>query len=245
MPGDDGYLFDHIKSLKNIFYAIDKFRILNNKFTYQSIVRKSVGEYTEKSSRFMACAFPIESLNQIQDILKNIKKDHPKAKHHCYGCRLGLSELVYKVYDDGEPSGTAGKPILVQIDQFQLTDILVVVTRYFGGILLGSGGLSRAYKSAAKAALEQADIAKKERILKFKIHSTYQNIQIILGILKQHGLEILSVDTSEDSCIVFVVPISEKEDIFLKLKSKIEHLPIREITMDTLIIKSCEISEFE
>ena len=131
------------------------------KDTYNTITAASEGLFTDRGSKFIAYAFPIKSEEEIKEYLEEIKKEHWKARHHCYAWRLGIDGNTYRANDDGEPSGTAGKPILGQLDSFEITDTLVVVVRYFGGTKLGVGGLINAYKSAAIDALQQVEIISK------------------------------------------------------------------------------------
>src|SRR5665648_601830 len=117
--------------------------------TYKTIGAPCEGLYKEKGSKFIAYAFPVSDEQQIKEITARLKKEHHSARHHCFAWRLGSDHQLFRLNDDGEPSGTAGRPIFGQIQQHELTDILVVVVRYFGGILLGTSGLTNAYKHAA------------------------------------------------------------------------------------------------
>ena len=129
--------------------------------TYQTIAAPSVGEYKEKGSKFIAYTFAVHSEAEVKAQLEGLKKEHSKARHHCYAYRLGLDGKLFRANDDGEPSGTAGRPILGQIDSFGLSNVLAVVVRYFGGTKLGTAGLKRAYKESTKAAFQQAVIVEK------------------------------------------------------------------------------------
>jgi uncharacterized YigZ family protein len=129
--------------------------------TYNTINATSKGLFTDRGSKFIAYAYPIQSEEEIKEYLEILKKEHWKAGHHCYAWRLGTDGNTHRANDDGEPSGTAGKPILGQLDSFEITDTLVVVIRYFGGTKLGVGGLINAYKSAAIDALKQVEIISK------------------------------------------------------------------------------------
>ena len=126
--------------------------------TYLTIKAFSQGLYKEKGSRFIAIAYPVSTQEEIKSILENIRKEHHSARHHCFAWMLGQNRDTFRVNDDGEPSGSAGKPILGQINSFSLTNILIVVVRYFGGKLLGVSGLINAYRSAAESALINAEI---------------------------------------------------------------------------------------
>ena len=129
--------------------------------TYKTIEKPSEGLFKDKGSKFISLAFPVNSEEEIKEIVQSIKKDHHSARHHCYAWRLGADQLHFRANDDGEPSSTAGKPILGQIQSFDLTNILIVVVRHFGGTLLGVSGLINAYRSAALDAINQAEIVEK------------------------------------------------------------------------------------
>lgn len=129
--------------------------------TYKTIEKPSEGLFKDKGSKFISFAFPVNSEEEIKEIVQSIKKEHHSARHHCYAWRLGADQLHFRANDDGEPSSTAGKPILGQIQSFDLTNILIVVVRYFGGTLLGVSGLINAYRSAALDAINQAEIVEK------------------------------------------------------------------------------------
>ena len=129
--------------------------------TYKTISTPSEGLFKDKGSKFIAYAYPVTSEDQIKEIVQSIKKEHYSARHHCYAWRLGHEKLLFRANDDGEPSSTAGKPILGQIQSFDLTNILIVVVRYFGGTLLGVSGLINAYRNAALDAINQAEIVEK------------------------------------------------------------------------------------
>jgi len=126
--------------------------------TYLTIKSFSQGLYKEKGSRFIALAYPVNTQEEIKSILENVRKEHHSARHHCFAWMLGQSRQNYRINDDGEPSGSAGKPILGQINSFQVTNVLIVVVRYFGGKLLGVSGLINAYRSAAESALKNNEI---------------------------------------------------------------------------------------
>ena len=129
--------------------------------TYKTIEKPSEGLFKDKGSKFISFAFPVDNEEEIKEIVQSIKKEHHSARHHCYAWRLGADQLLFRANDDGEPSSTAGKPILGQIQSFDLTNILIVVVRYFGGTLLGVSGLINAYRNAALDAINQAEIVEK------------------------------------------------------------------------------------
>ena len=149
------------------------------KDAYKSISARSEGLFKDNGSRFIALAYPVETVSEIKEIVDGLKKEYHDARHHCYAYRLGHEGKIFRANDDGEPSGSAGRPILGQIDSVGLSDILVVVVRYFGGIKLGIPGLIRAYKTSTSDALEKAEIKKGEEedlSDRFKLISNLKNI---------------------------------------------------------------------
>ena len=126
--------------------------------TYKTIKASSNGIYKEKGSKFLSFAFPVSTVEQAKELIDKHKKEYFDARHVCYAYMLGNERDTFRANDDGEPSGTAGKPILGQLNSHQLTDILVIVVRYFGGVLLGTGGLTTAYKEAANDAITNVEI---------------------------------------------------------------------------------------
>ena len=159
--------------------------------TYNTIAHPVSGEYKEKGSKFIALAFEVNSTAEIKIQLEDVKKEHFKARHHCYAWRLGLGKDDYRANDDGEPSSTAGRPILGQIDSFGLTNVFIVVVRYYGGTKLGTSGLKNAYKAAAQDALSQASIV--ERIIKSQccLLVDYPLLSEVMQYLKEMDLSIL------------------------------------------------------
>lgn len=159
---------------------------------YQTISQTTTVDFKDKGSRFIAIAQAIESDADVKQFLNTIKEQHPKATHHCYAYRLGLDKMMnYRANDDGEPSGTAGKPILGQIDSKQLTNVMVIVVRYFGGIKLGVSGLIHAYKTATKMVLEQAPIVQKQVLDYGEIQTDYTQINDLMRLLKKEQVDIL------------------------------------------------------
>ena len=129
--------------------------------TYRTVAAASSAEFKDKGSRFIAFAYPIRRADEVKSLLEPLRQSHHKARHWCYAYRVGTDGLQFRANDDGEPAGSAGRPILGQIDSAALTDVLVVVVRYFGGTLLGVPGLIHAYKTATALVLQQADVVKK------------------------------------------------------------------------------------
>ena len=174
------------------------------KDSFKSIAKKAEGLFKDNGSRFIAKAYPVESESEIKEIISAIKKEYYDARHHCYAYRLGYLGDKFRANDDGEPSSTAGRPILGQIDSRGLSDILVVVIRYFGGIKLGVPGLIRAYKNSTSDALDSAEIVERIARKNFRIHFQYHSMNDVMKIFKEMGLEMkkqnfdlnCSIDTS-------------------------------------------------
>lgn len=157
--------------------------------SFLTIAENAEGIYKDKGSKFLAFAFPVETEDEIKDHIQVLKKEHYSARHHCYAWRLGADKKLYRANDDGEPSSTAGKPILGQIRRLDLTNVLIVVVRYFGGTLLGVSGLINAYKEAAADVLSQAKIIEKLVEVTFKIEFDYANMNPVMRIFKDESLE--------------------------------------------------------
>jgi len=157
--------------------------------TYKTIGTPSEGLYKEKGSKFIAYAFPVSDEMQIKEITARLKKEHHSARHHCFAWRLGPDQQLFRINDDGEPSGTAGRPIFGQIQQRELTDILVVVVRYFGGILLGTSGLTNAYKQAASDALTNAVTVEKIVEMVIEVNFDYMAMNEFMTLLKEFQIE--------------------------------------------------------
>lgn len=147
--------------------------------------------YKEKNSKFFGYAFPIKKEEEVKELLDQIKKQHYNARHWCYAFQLGTDPVYYRANDDGEPSNTAGAPIYGQIQSFDVTDILIVVVRYFGGIKLGVGGLITAYRAAAQMALEEADIIECTIDKKFKVRFDYKDMNNVMRVIKERNLNIV------------------------------------------------------
>ncbi len=158
--------------------------------SYKTITKKSEGQFKDKGSKFFAIAFPVNTEEEIKSILHQLKKEHHSARHHCYAWRLGTEEITFRANDDGEPSSTAGKPILGQLLSFELTNILVIVVRYFGGTLLGTSGLINAYRTATADALRNAEITTKIIENQFTLKFTYNEMNEVMQIIKQENLNV-------------------------------------------------------
>lgn len=152
---------------------------------YNTIDRQGTAEFKDRGSRFIGYSFPIQQVEDFRQWMEHVKKEHPKASHHCFAYRLGMDGLQFRASDDGEPSGTAGRPILGQIDSKQLTDVLVVVVRYFGGTLLGVPGLINAYKAAASMVLQVTPVVQKPVEVKYELQYDYTQVNEVMMIVKQ------------------------------------------------------------
>lgn len=183
---------------KDIYYTIDK---------------KSEAEYKSKNSRFIALAFPVLDENAIKEILQILWKQHHKATHICYAWRLGTDQNKYRANDDGEPSGTAGKPILGQIDSLNISDVAVFVIRYYGGTPLGTSGLIQAYKTSAKLALQEAKVISKYIMYNSKITFPYAAYSKVMQILMKHDADILNQVIDNICTITFSVRNAYKTKI--------------------------------
>lgn len=162
--------------------------------TYKTIARLAEGTYSEKRSKFLAFAIPVRSLDEVKEYLKFYEKKYFDARHVCYAYMLGAERTNFRANDNGEPSGTAGRPILGQINSFDLTDILLVVVRYFGGIKLGTSGLIVAYKAAAQEALNAAEIIEKTVDDDITFFFEYPFMNDVMRIVKEESPEIISQD---------------------------------------------------
>jgi uncharacterized YigZ family protein len=171
--------------------------------TYYTIEQRCEGVFRDKGSKFIAYAYPFENENQLKDIVAGLKALHPKARHHCLAYRLTPDRSVFRVNDDGEPSGTAGRPILNVLLSRDVTNILVVVVRYFGGTLLGVPGLINAYKSATIDVLGQADIV--EKVVKdvYEIRFDYLQMNDVMRIIKEENILIID-QQFDNSCVVLL-----------------------------------------
>ena len=166
---------------------------------FRTIDKNVEAEIVEKKSKFIANVFYVESVEEAESIIKNIKKERNEARHNCFAFSLFTKEgIVDRFSDDGEPSGTAGSPMLNIITSKKITNILVVVTRYFGGILLGTGGLVRAYTGAFQKALEEINIIEKELGKNIKFVTSYQDLEKFKYYLKQNEIDITNIEFNEN-----------------------------------------------
>jgi uncharacterized YigZ family protein len=157
---------------------------------YQTIEQHASAAFSDRGSKFIALAYPVDSIEQFKAVLNDVKKEHPKASHHCFAYRIGAEGMTYRVTDAGEPAGTAGRPILGQIDSKGLTNTCVIVVRYFGGTLLGVPGLINAYKSAASMALQLTPLIRKPVEIAYEIQFDYTVTNDVLKALKRFSCNI-------------------------------------------------------
>lgn len=159
---------------------------------YKTVEQPATGIFRDKGSKFIAYIYPISAETEIKPILLQLKAEHPKARHHCWAYRLGMDTSNYRLNDDGEPSGTAGRPILNSLLSTELTNVFVVVVRYFGGTLLGVPGLINAYKSATIDAIENSNIIEKTENLVYSVRCDYLQLNQVMRIIKESSLIVKS-----------------------------------------------------
>ena len=186
--------------------------------TYKTISRPSEGTYTEKRSKFLAFALPVRSVDEVKELVKDYQKRFYDARHVCYAYMLGAERTDFRANDNGEPSGTAGKPILGQINSYGLTDILIIVVRYFGGIKLGTSGLIQAYKQAAIEALAVADIIEKTVDQDISFAFEYPFMNDVMRIVKEEEPQIISQGYDTDCTMT----LRQRRSFMPRLKAKLE-----------------------
>jgi uncharacterized YigZ family protein len=192
---------------------------------YFTIETNAVAEFKDRGSKFLAYSFPLKNVNDFKTHLQLLKKEHPKALHHCFAYRIGIDGNNFRVSDDGEPSGTAGKPILGQIDSKNLTDILIIVVRYFGGTLLGVPGLINAYKTAASLVLQCTPVIQKAVEINYELHFNYTEMNEVMRIIKQFN------------CTVY----ENEMQLFCKIKTGIPRNQVNEVVSALKNIKNIEL----
>ncbi len=193
--------------------------------TYLTIEKQAEAIFKDKGSKFLAYAYPVENDQQIKEILNQLKKEHHTANHHCYAYRLGADKMNFRANDDGEPSNTAGKPILGQIQSNDLTNILIVVVRYFGGTLLGVSGLISAYKNSAAEVIKTSTIIEKQILFNYTIQFYFEHLNDVMKLLKQLDCKITSQQFDNNCEISFSIRKANSEQCEEKLK-KIEGLKL-------------------
>jgi len=196
---------------------------------YQTIEKASYAEYKDRGSKFLAYAYPVQTVEECKQLLQQLKKEHPKAVHHCFAYRIGWEGNVFRVSDDGEPSGTAGKPILGQIDSKQLTNVVVIVVRYFGGTLLGVPGLIQAYKSATAMALQLVPVIQKPIEVLYQLQFDYTQMNDVMMIVKQCGCSVVGQEMQLFCLLEVGIPKARLDEVLYRLKEihTIEVTPVK------------------
>lgn len=184
---------------------------------FYTIGKEAQAEFKDRGSSFIAYAFPLASVESFKQRLKALKGDHPKAAHHCFAYRIGTDGTQFRSSDDGEPAGSAGKPILGQLDSKQLTDTGIVVVRYFGGTLLGVPGLINAYKTATSLALQLTPIVQKPVLLSYELHFDYTLMNEIMMVVKRFGCIIIENESQLFCRMVIGIPKEGLELCLAKL----------------------------
>lgn len=190
--------------------------------TYNSVFVKCEGLFKDNGSRFISLVFPVETEEEVKRIVSDVRKEYHDARHHCYAYRLGLDGDVWRASDDGEPAGSAGRPILSEIDSAGLKDILVVVVRYFGGIKLGIPGLVRAYRTSTADALSRAGIVEKVAGSWYRLEFDYSVMQDVMKVVKDLSLPQRSQDFGQ-ACSMEVRVRKNLNDDFLERTEKISN----------------------
>jgi uncharacterized YigZ family protein len=185
--------------------------------TYHTIEKPSLAEFRDRGSKFLAYAFPVTAAEDFKKRLKELKGEHPKAAHHCFAYRLGTGGINFRSSDDGEPSGSAGKPILGQIDSKQLTDTAIVVVRYFGGTLLGVPGLINAYRTAASFALQLTPIVQKPVLINYELQFDYTLVNEVMMVVKRFGCVVLQNEMQLFCRMVIGIPKENLDPCLEKL----------------------------
>lgn len=177
--------------------------------TYLTLSAPAQGLYKEKGSKFLSFAYPVETEQEIKEIIEKLRKEYYDARHHCYAYVLGYRQEVYRANDDGEPSSTAGKPIHGQILSYGLTNVLVVVVRYFGGTKLGTSGLINAYKTATDDALAQAKTVEKTVMRSYELRFPYEQMNQVMRIVKDLRLQVLGQEADSECRMRVAVRLSD------------------------------------
>jgi uncharacterized YigZ family protein len=198
---------------------------------YQTISSTAYGEFKDKGSKFHAYAYPVLEEEQVQAALEDVKKEHFKARHHCYAYRLGYDGQLFRANDDGEPSGTAGRPILGQIDSRSLTNVCIIVVRYFGGTKLGTSGLINAYKTSASEALEAADIITKTLQNIYRLQFEYAIMGEVMQTAKRMNLNVVEQQFETTAYLDIAFPKSESDQQLLTFKALLLQLPESQVAL--------------
>jgi uncharacterized YigZ family protein len=191
---------------------------MQNADHYFTIEKPSMAEFKDRGSKFLGHAFPITSPEHFKQHLQDLKKEHAKAVHHCFAYRLGLTNNIFRVSDDGEPAGTAGRPILGQIDSSGVTNTAIIVVRYFGGTLLGVPGLINAYKSAASMALQLTPFVQKTIECYYELSFDYTQMGEVMNVVKQYGCSVAEQSMQLFCNLRIGIPKARLEEVLYKFK---------------------------
>ncbi len=210
------------------------------KDSYFTLQEESEGEFRDRGSKFIAYAAPVYSEDEGHAFLDKIRKIHPKSRHCCYAYRLGIDQNNFRANDDGEPSGTAGRPILGQIDKFEITNVIIAVIRYFGGTLLGTSGLINAYRNSAAEAIQNG--TKIERIIDdvFELTFDYAIMSDVMNAIKKNKIDIILQDFGAIGKIQIAIRQSETEQKMRLMRAQIAKVRIEEID-DIELVEGLEI----
>ena len=219
------WLISYISQYK---YICGKLKILDTPKTYRTLKGTSTGQYKEKGSKFIGIAAPCEDEDEAKELLALWKNEHHQARHLCYAYRFGILKDVYRANDDGEPSNSAGAPILGQIQSFDLTNVLIGVVRYYGGTKLGVGGLINAYRTGAKEAIESGKIITQTVKDRFDLFFSYDEMPLIMNVVKESQADIKK-QTFETSCYLRIAVNIEYTPLLLEQLEKFNGLKIEKI----------------
>jgi uncharacterized YigZ family protein len=188
--------------------------------SYLTVKQPAQGLFKDKGSKFIGYIFPIQSAEDVKGILAELKAEHPKARHICWALRLSTDRSVFRVNDDGEPSGTAGKPILNTLLSANLTQVCIAVVRYFGGTLLGVPGLIHAYEEASLAAIKEAEIIEKTLKDRYQIHVPYTQLNKVMKILKEENITIIAQELDTECSLIIEI----RQQFVLKIITLLENI---------------------
>lgn len=196
--------------------------------TYRTIAAPAEGLYKEKGSKFLAFAYPVRTTDEVKEHLEALRKQYFDARHHCYAYILGANKDAWRANDDGEPSGTGGRPIHGQLLSADLTDTLIVVVRYFGGILLGASGLANAYKTAARDAIDHAEIVERTIDVRYRLRFEYALMNDVMRIIKDFDLK----PENQQFDLDCTLDLSVRQSLSVRLYDAIVNL--RAVTIEVL-----------
>ena len=180
------------------------------------------GEFRDRGSRFLSFIYPVKRESEVKELIQQIRKNHPKANHHCYAFRLGPGKQIFRFSDDREPAGSAGKPIFGVIQSNDLTDVLIIVVRYFGGTLLGVPGLIQAYRESAAAGIKNASLITLPVVERYQLNFSYEVMNEVMTVIKMSKAQIYHQELAEN-CMVQVELVRKNAELFLD-KIKNNHL---------------------